>query len=461
MDRLPEEVARSSVRDGQGESQDVAVETLHGHADETLPVPDHPEQVAPERRLFRAEAVAAKEQQWLGQILLVRPLSFSFLTAFVVAAASALVLFLVLGEYTNKEHVTGQVALDRGLAKLYSPVAGTVVSRQVKEGDKVSKGQTLFVISAERTSSTKGDAQAAIVQQLESRRRSLQAELIKQDTVLRADEAALRQRIRDSKSELAQLEREIATRQERLRLNTENVQRYRTLAKDDMVSISELQDREEDNLDQRVQLETQQRNRISLRKDILSMQNDLRTAPLKASNQLAAIERSIAEIEQETVDNEAHREIVVPAQADGIITAVLVDPGQVVAPTTPLLGLLPDGSKFEARLYVPSRAIGFMNVGSRVLLRYQAFPYQKFGQYSGKIKEISRTALPPSELQLIGAAEETLFRVTVALDSQTVMAYGERVALQDGMQLEADVMVDTRKIYEWVLEPLYSLSGKY
>jgi membrane fusion protein len=285
--------------------------------------------------------------------------------------------------------------------------------------------------------------------------------LIKQDTVLRADEAALRQRIHDSKAERAQLEREIATRQERLRLNMENLQRYRTLAKDDIISVSELHGHEEDNLDQRVQLETQQRSLISLRKDISSMESDLRTAPLKASNTLAAIERNIADIEQQTVDNEAHREIVVPAQADGIVTAVLVEPGQIVTLTTPLLGLLPGGSKFEARLYVPSSAIGFIKVGNGVLLRYQAFPYQKFGQYSGKIKEISRTALSPAELQLISTAQETLFRVTVALDSQTVMAYGERISLQDGMLLEADVMVDTRKLYEWVLEPLYSLSGKY
>src|SRR5205814_8724052 len=117
-------------------------------------------------------------------------------------------------------------------------------------------------------------------------------------------------------------------------------------------------------------LGTLRRNRISLRKEISQMQSDLRNAPLKAHNQLAAIERSIAEIEQQTVDNEAHREIVVPAQADGVVTAVLVEPGQIVTTTTPLLGLLPDGSRFEAKLYVPSRAVGFMNVGNKDVLRY-------------------------------------------------------------------------------------------
>jgi len=34
------------------------------------------------------------------------------------------------------------------------------------------------------------------------------------------------------------------------------------------------------------------------------------------------------------------------------------------------------------------------------------------------------------------------------------------VPLQAGMQLEADVELETRRLYEWVLDPLYTLTGK-
>jgi hypothetical protein len=78
-----------------------------------LPAPGAGDQVAIERRLFRTEALAAKEQPRLGQILLARSISFSFLGAFALTAAIALILLLIFGEYTRKEHVTGQVALDR------------------------------------------------------------------------------------------------------------------------------------------------------------------------------------------------------------------------------------------------------------------------------------------------------------------------------------------------------------
>jgi membrane fusion protein len=101
-----------------------------------------------------------------------------------------------------------------------------------------------------------------------------------------------------------------------------------------------------------------------------------------------------------------------------------------------------------------------------VLLRYQAFPYQKFGFYEGHIVDISRSALSPSELpqQLSGltslyGSTEPVYRITVVLAKQTATAYGQPVALQPGMQLEADVLIETRSLIEWALDPLYTLTG--
>jgi membrane fusion protein len=48
----------------------------------------------------------------------------------------------------------------------------------------------------------------------------------------------------------------------------------------------------------------------------------------------------------------------------------------------------------------------------------------------------------------------------VALESQTVQAYGEPRGLLPGMAVEADVLGERRRLYEWVLEPLYALAGR-
>lgn len=66
--------------------------------------------------LFRPAALAAKQTNWLGEIVLIRPLSFSFLTAL----AAVLVLFLYWETYTKRSTVTGQLVPDAGLVKVYA-----------------------------------------------------------------------------------------------------------------------------------------------------------------------------------------------------------------------------------------------------------------------------------------------------------------------------------------------------
>jgi len=68
---------------------------------------------------------------------------------------------------------------------------------------------------------------------------------------------------------------------------------------------------------------------------------------------------------------------------------------------------------------------------------------------------VSRSAIPATGAQ----ADEPHYRVLVELDRQTVTAYGRPEQLRPGMALSADVLGDRRKLYEWVLEPLYSLPG--
>ena len=102
-----------------------------------------------------------------------------------------------------------------------------------------------------------------------------------------------------------------------------------------------------------------------------------------------------------------------------------------------------------------------------MLLRYQAYPYQKFGQHHGQVISVSRTTLSAAELANVvgtvpglGGNGEQIYRIRVGIEQQSVLAYGESRPLQAGMLVEADVLQETRRLYEWVLEPLYSLTGK-
>jgi membrane fusion protein len=108
-----------------------------------------------------------------------------------------------------------------------------------------------------------------------------------------------------------------------------------------------------------------------------------------------------------------------------------------------------------------------VRAGQQVLLRYRAYPYQKFGHYRGVIKSVSRSAIEPAELPSMyaagtsGSAAEPLYRITVALARQDVTAYGRPVPLQPGMQLDADVLLERRRLIEWVFDPIFTLTGAW
>ncbi len=153
---------------------------------------------------------------------------------------------------------------------------------------------------------------------------------------------------------------------------------------------------------------------------------------------------------------------MVKAPRAGIVATLLIKPGETVSAGEPLLTVVPRRSRLEAQLLVPSSAIGFVRRSQQVVLRYQAFPYQRFGLYFGRVVQVSRSALSPQEVAALVGQQSTipLYRVMVRLRDQTVRAYGQPVALRPGMTLHADILLDRRRLIEWVLEPLYGFSRR-
>ena len=217
-----------------------------------------------------------------------------------------------------------------------------------------------------------------------------------------------------------------------------------------------------------MRLQALERGLVTNERAHFRLEAEIRELPLKREVQLGGIDRNIASLDQELAEAESRREIVITAPQDGTVTAIQGTLGSSVGIAAPLFSIVPAGSKLAAELFSPSRAIGFVRPGQEVLLRYQAFPYQKFGTYHGTIASISRSAVSPSELspQLAGltslfGANEPVYRIQVTPASQTATAYGAPVPLQPGMQLEADVLIERRRLIEWMLDPLLTLTGKW
>jgi membrane fusion protein len=416
--------------------------------------------------LFRKQALLAARSQTFGGTVLVRPLSFAVLTSIAVVLALATCAFLVFGSYTQRSTVGGQLVSEAGLVKIYAPQAGIVLERHVTEGQTIKAGDVLFVVSSERSSASQGATQAAISSKVQEREASLTSEIDKTRILQINDRQSLELKLDGLQAELATLDTMSQDQRDRVQLAKESLARYQALKAKDMISSEQLQQRTAELLDQRTRLEGVERDGLSVKRDLGAAKAELAGLSLKHQNVLSEMARLLASTSQELIESEAKRRLVLSAPQAGTATAVLANVGQSVDGSRPLVSIVPTGAIMHAELYAPSRAMGFVRPGDPVLIRYQAFPYQKFGHQKGSVESVARTALPTSELAPMGVWTDTrdaqpLYRITVKLRSQSVLAYGQAQALQSGMLLDADILQERRRLYEWVLEPLYSLSGKF
>jgi membrane fusion protein len=412
--------------------------------------------------LFRREVLESQRSSWIGEIQLVRPVSVTLLTCAVVLSVLAVGAFLALGEYTRKVRVSGVLVPDRGVIRLLPPQDAVVVERRVAEGARVRAGDVLFVLSLDRAAAA-GDTQAVVQRTLAERERSLRGAVEQQQALLASQAAALERRRADLLRDRDALDAEAALLAQRIALAQQAQARLESLRGDNFVSAAQVQAKAEEVLGLQAQRQAQLRQRSAHEREIAALDAQRRELPLQAASRIGEIERERAELAQKSAESESRRSLVVRAPQDGVVSAVLASPGQAVGSAAALASLVPADSALQAHLYAPSSAVGFLRAEQSVLLRYHAFAYQKFGHQRGRIEQVSLAPLQAAELAALpwaGAAHEPMYRITVTLERQQIPAYGALQPLAPGMQLDADVPIERRKLYEWLFEPVLGMAGR-
>ena len=415
--------------------------------------------------LFRPEALEHRDRDWLGSIQLTRPVSLSLLTWFAVLVAAAVATYLVLGEYTRKARVSGYLVPDRGVIRLVAPQPATVVESHAADGRSVRRGDVLFVLDIGQATLS-GDTQAAVQSSLALRERSLHGAARQRTQLEQSQIDALDRQIDAMRREFDSMAAETDLQRQRLALAQQAQAQFESLRNQNFVSAAQVRAKAEEVLNVKAQVQGLERQRAAHQREIASLQAQRRDLPLRAQAAQGEIDRDLAALAQQAAESEARQRVVVRAPEDGVLSGVLAEPGQAVTPAVALASLLPAGARLQAQLFAPSSAVGFVRADQTVELRYQAFPYQKFGHQSGEVVQVSRSPLQASELAGLSlpaaasAGGEPLYRITVRLDRQSVAAYGQAQALAPGMQLEADVLLDRRRLIEWLFEPVLGLAGR-
>jgi membrane fusion protein len=412
--------------------------------------------------LFRSESEEARANAWLGRILLLRPLSFTVLTAAALGVALALAALFIWGEYTRKARVSGVLAPRHGVTKVIAQQPGVVQELHIREGSRVEERQALLALVDARASTSMEALSGSVDRQLEQRRHALELQRRHAVEALRSEQAGLDHRRASLDRELAQLDVEVELHSRRLALAQNAASRWIRLEGEGFISTVAANREREAAFEIESRLEAARRSRMALSRERSAVEIEARTSRARGEAQVAALDAQAAALDQERVEREVQHHLAVLSPVSGIVSTILVEPGQMVVAGAPLAAILPQGAPLEAHLFAPSRSIGFLRVGQDVLLRYLAYPHQKFGSHAARVTAIARSPLAAAELGFVppDGTREPLYRIKVELAAQSVQAYGREEPLQPGMQVEADLLLDRRSLVEWVFEPLLSLAGR-
>lgn len=420
------------------------------------------------KSLFRHEVTNSINGLQAGGILIIQPLSHRLYAAFAVICLTGLMSTLAFVKYTRHVELQGVLEPAGGIAKIYAPQNGVLREIRVRQGQHVNRGEILMVFATEHMATDGNSMERKLDRSAEARLQALEEELDALHQVQR-DEVDNIQRSLKEQRELEPVQRQqILVLEQRFTAAQNELDRYQGLQRAGFASQQMVDSKQADLLDQRVRIDTARHDLLTIRAEAGRLERELSALPQRHRVALRQTERALEQTRAESMQLHDGHEWSVVAPVDGFIASIEAFPGQPAAPTTPVVTLTPSSVTLVARLYAPSKSIGFLEAGRPVRIKVDAFPFQKFGmldavvdavalapQAASELSALSRLAVTPTEQQ-----PEPTFSLTALLAAQSISAYGHDAPLRPGMQISAIVELDERRLYEWVLEPLFE-SGHF
>jgi len=410
--------------------------------------------------LFRKEAISHQSERLTGAITLAQPLSIKLTTLILVAVALAVVTFLFNAEYSRKEAVRGFLMPNKGVIKSFASQGGTIEKLWVREGEIVEEGQRLVTLVDLERGSDGIALSEKLIEQLNNQFNLLATEISQHQAIKVTELNNLNSKYSGLTEEQKALEAQLVLANEKLALlNTQqtNVER---LSREGFVSGFDKERQQQALLDAKQEKQNIMRLLLQQKNNIIQTQSELANLPQRYTLQINHLKRQQADLERQLARVKNEHRYTVTASHSGTVTGIQVVAGETLKQAKPLLHILPKGSELVAEILLPTRSAGFIEQGQVARLRFDAFPYQRFGFIQGEITRIDRALISPNEVELPIVLQEPVYRLRASMERQGVQAYGKSFELKSGMLFEADILLEQRTLIEWLLEPIYSLKGR-
>lgn len=365
-----------------------------------------------------------------------------------------LIFFTALWLYFGKVDIVvtarGKIIPD-GEIKIIQPLeTGVVKDILVKEGQFVSKGQTLIEID---TSTTQPQLQSlkANLEYINTERQRLNGEIVKnagnsytQNELSKSAYADLNNQLAAKNYEIRRLKEEANNYQKLLILNLDKERRMQEVS--DIIAGNELDKVHSENLDYRSRITSLNEQIKGIQKEADYIRTNFRTQNL---TQLADRDKQANELEAniKEIEFKKHQQnIILPV--DGYINTMLIHTiGGIVTPAEKVISVVPVNAPLKIKASVQDKDIGFVKKGMNVQIKVDTFDFQKYGMIEGVVKKVSKDSVEDEKQGL-------LYDVYITPVTKTLRVDGEEQPILIGMGLSAEIKTGKRRIIEFFIYPI-------
>jgi membrane fusion protein len=414
----------------------------------------------PRTKLFRPQAVNAVGHKFYGEIVLSRTRAVSWLVAFAMLVTVGLILVCLFVEVPRVVICNGEVVSSSGLLRLTSPIDGTVTKLRSREQGSVASGDIVVEIADERYSSSLGTVDGAIADKLRARRLLLDRELEGSSDRASRRVSALDQKTNRLTEERQRVDELLSLQRSRLAIAESVIQRYQRLSQDGFVSPALLAEKQQDVLDSRQKIAEYHRGLSQIEREAAQTRADRAALVVQGEREADETKRSIASLESEVAEYQARSRAMVRAPVGGKVASMLVNVGQHASAGQLIGTLIPAPERYVVQLFVPVSAAGFVREGQEVLLRFGAYPYQRFGQIKRKVASVSSATHQRDQWNALPAqgSAESMYKITAELNADGQTASDYDFPLRPGMSVEGVLVLERRKIYRLIFNPLEKMA---
>jgi hemolysin D len=205
----------------------------------------------------------------------------------------------------------------------------------------------------------------------------------------------------------------------------------------------------------KAQLETSGQELSKLRLQYEAATREASNAEDKLQLQLQTarlVSDAAARIRFENIDKDNFLLIVAPV--DGVITDVTATQlGDKVQANTPLGGIAPKNARPILKIEIAEYDRAFLREGLAVKLKFNAFPYQRYGLINGTLEYISPATKPAPQ------TKQPVYEGRVALERDHYLVADKKYPLRYGMNANVEIVVRERRLIDLALDPFRQVGG--